>query len=117
MKCATKYCRNKTVKGRTICEKCKSIKYKQNHPENYFFNVLRNNARRRGKEFLLTLSEFKSFCEQTAYMELKGQKADSLSIDRIDSSRGYHIDNIQAITLSKNSAKNNTERKFKDVPF
>lgn len=119
MNCTTKYCRNEARKGKKICYKCASKKYKERHPENYFFNALRNNARRRGKEFIISLNEFREFCERTAYMELKGKTADSLSIDRINNEKGYSIDNIQAISLRYNSQKQKSDREERliDVPF
>ena len=105
MKCSTPNCTNKAAPFRTICHKCRSKKYKEKHPFEYWFNALRNNARRRGKEFTLTIEEFKEFCKQTGYDEKKGKTTTSLSIDRIRPGEGYSAKNIQAITLSENSYK------------
>lgn len=112
-KCKTKYCRNDAAKHRTICEKCKSRLLKERHPITYHFNALRNNAKRRGKEFNLTIEEFKEFCKKTGYMELKGKNGSDLSIDRRENRKGYVMNNIQAITLSENTVKRNTV----DCPF
>jgi len=109
MKCSTKYCRNERAPNRTICHKCRSRLFREKHPEIYFFNALRNNARRRGKEFTLTLGQFKQFCKETGYLQGKGKQRNDMTIDRIDSSKGYSIDNIQILTLSDNS--------MKDCPF
>jgi len=107
MKCSTPYCRNKRAKDRTICEKHKSRLFKQRHPEAYTFNYLRCNAKRRGKKFTLTLNQFKVLCKETGYMEGKGKNGSSLSIDRIDSSKGYSHDNIKILSISDNAIKSN----------
>jgi hypothetical protein len=65
------------------------------------------NAKRRGKEFTLTLKQFEEFCNKTGYDEKKGITADSLTVDRIKDHLGYSVDNIQAITLSENVKKEN----------
>lgn len=105
MKCINDGCDNEARPGRHTCYKCKSRKYKQDHPLEYWFNALRNNAHRRGKQFTLTINQFKMFCERTGYDKLKGQTATSMSIDRIRAHEGYTVDNIQAITLSANVKK------------
>ncbi len=84
---------------------------KEHHPETYFFNNLRCNAKRRGHQFTLTLQEFKQFCKKTNYLKLKGKTKNSASIDRIRSWEGYNINNIQILTLSENTIKRNKERK------
>jgi len=98
---------------RPICHKCRSRLFKKHHPESYFFNLLRVNARRRGKEFLLTIQEFRKFCADTGYLDKKGKNGSSLSIDRINVNKPYSLENIQALTLSENSSKRN----HVDYPF
>ena len=110
-KCATKFCRNDAATGRSYCHKCRSRQYKQRHPEAYFFNALRNNARRRGKEFTISLEYFRGFSDATKYLEYKGRNGFNLSIDRIDNSKGYVRGNIQVMTVSENSVKSD------DLPF
>lgn len=77
------------------------------------YQHLRSNAIRRGKEFKLTLEEFAEFCQQTNYIELSGKSTNSMSIDRIDSSKGYSADNIQMVTLAYNARKEHAERKIR----
>ena len=105
MKCATKHCRNDAAKGRTICFKCKSARYKQNNPERHAYNTLKNNAKRRGVFFNLSFEEFKEFCYKYDYIAGRGRTKESYSIDRIDNMKGYTKDNIQVLTLSENSSK------------
>lgn len=78
----------------------------------YTFDALKQSAKRRGKEFTLTLDEFKDFCERTKYLELKGRTISSISIDRIDPTKGYSADNIQAVELGYNVRKYHFEDKY-----
>jgi len=124
-KCATPYCRNDRIKGKTKCSKCNMRWYKEHHPIEYAFNVLRSNAKRRGKEFNLTIDEFRKFCRKNDYIELKGKAKDNLSIDRDKDEIGYTYDNIKAIPLTDNVKKQrNIEKEIRefgeiieDIPF
>lgn len=119
--CDTKYCRGKLSGGNRYCGKCKKRKFKEKHPIKYFFNLLKQNAKRRGKSFSLTIDQFSEFCIKTGYLDKKGRYADSFTIDRIDHFKGYDIDNIAAITNRENAIKGNNEKKLKntieDCPF
>jgi hypothetical protein len=113
LKCSKKYCRNERAHWSTLCHKCRSVRFKTINAPAYFFNALRGNAKKRNKEFLLTLDQFKQFCNDTGYLEKKGKNGSSLSIDRIDAKGPYSINNIQALTLRENTIKENTV----DYPF
>lgn len=115
-KCMTKYCRKPKAPKSNYCWSCIKRKYKARHPARYAFSVLKNNAKRRGKEFTLTMQEFRQFCEETGYIENKGRSRLSLSIDRIDSSKGYTASNIQVLTLEDNGRKGYVEG-LEDCPF
>jgi hypothetical protein len=101
-KCTTEGCKNKAPHGKKLCWTCKSRRAKENNPLGYYYNLLRCNARRRKKEFALTLEDFKIFCKETEYDKLKGKKANCLSIDRIKFWEGYTKNNIRAISVSAN---------------
>lgn len=105
--CVVAYCSNKAGnKGKfKFCYKHHRQHQKFNNPLRYWFDVLRQNARSRNKEFNLTIEEFSEFCKKTKYLELKGKNAGSYSIDRVDNSKGYTVDNMQVLTLSQNSRK------------
>jgi len=103
--CVILRCHKPRGKKSLLCYMHRSRRAKQLNPFGYHFNALRNNARRRGKEFTLTLSEFKRFCAETGYMEKKGKGATNLSIDRKDHSKGYRYDNLQVLTLGDNVRK------------
>lgn len=113
--CCAYKCSNKQSKKDRFCSKHSKRYQKEVNPINYAYNTLKCNAKRRGKSFELTLDQFKEFCQQTDYINLKGKTASSLSIDRIKQSEGYHYNNIQPLTLSENSKKGTS--KNEDLPF
>lgn len=103
-KCATEFCRNK-ADGQRYCEKCAKAKWRSDNPLKAAFHNLKTNAKRRGKEFSLTLADFEAFCFETNYISGKGKSKTSLTIDRIDNTRGYHLDNLRVITNEENARK------------
>jgi hypothetical protein len=111
--CSFKYCRKKRQKRDPLCPKHRHRYNKENNPVSYTYNLLKSNAKRRGKVFELTLEQFKDFCNSTGYIAGKGKQATSLSIDRVDVTKGYTIDNLQILTLRENSVK----RQEEDYPF
>jgi len=114
-KCQAKHCRQykafyvnkkeRKVKKKKFCHRCAKQMWRANNPARDAFNNLRSNAKRRGHEFTLTLNEFLEFCEITGYMDLRGNDAHHMTIDRIDNTRGYSADNIQMLTRSENAIK------------
>lgn len=109
MKCWTRGCKNEARKNNHYCGSCKVKKYRAKYPLKYIYDTIKMNAKRRRKEFTLTFNQFKEFCNKTGYDKFKGKTADSLSIDRKDTTKGYTFDNIQAITLRDNTIKRNEE--------
>lgn len=104
-KCITKHCRKrKLIKG-FYCASCVKRKYAERHPVKYAYTILKNNAKRRGVYFDLTFNQFSKFCTKYDYISGKGKTRESLSIDRIDNTKGYTESNIRVLTLSENSAK------------
>lgn len=110
-KCVTPYCRNKRKKKHRLCSKCLSKLWKERHPERYFYNYWKQNAKRRGKDFRVTFEEFLKFCKENNFMELKGKYKENLSIDRIRSHEGYYYENLQVLTVGANAAKQREEEK------
>lgn len=107
-KCRSKGCRNSVNAKKChspYCAKHRTRNWRDKYPLHYSFHNLRKRAAQRGKEFSLTREQYVSFAIKTDYARLKGKTSWSLSIDRIDNNRGYHYDNIEAITLSQNSRK------------
>ena len=105
MKCQTPYCRNTAIKDRKLCGSCRKRIYRKKYPIKATYQDLRNNAKRRGKEFTLTFEEFKTFCVKTEYIINKGRTKEGFTIDRIDQNEGYHIWNIQVLSNTKNVKK------------
>lgn len=106
--------------GDRFCAKHRKRYLKNRDPERYTYQALRSNAKRRGKEFLITLKEFREWCKETKYMELKGRSKLKASIDRIDPSRGYEKGNLQILTLQENGRKGFEEKGHggdPEVPF
>lgn len=108
--CSTPYCRNKKEKHRSICSKCHKRTLKQNNPLSYTYSYIKNNARRRGHRWGLTMQDFLEFVSRTDYMAGKGREREKLSIDRIKPHLGYTPDNIQVLTVGQNATKGNQER-------
>lgn len=113
-KCATPYCGRAAYKRPdgyrdNLCCRCNARRWKTSSPFAYHFNALRGNARRRGKEFTLTIDQYKEFAIREGLFSPAGVKYPNRSIDRIDQSRGYHIDNIQVLTISENVRKKYTD--------
>jgi hypothetical protein len=102
--CITEGCKNKARKGRNYCGSCNTKTARNKNPIRYLYENLRSNARRRGKEFKITIDEFREFCNETSYDKLKGIQAYSLTIDRERPWEGYTKENIRAISLSLNSS-------------
>lgn len=98
-------CRNYARAGRADCDTCKARKRRLKNPQRYAFEQVRESARKRSIGFELTFEEFVQFDQATGYVEAKGRERDSLTIDRIDSSKPYRVDNIRALTWADNCAK------------
>ena len=105
MDCKTKYCRNQTKGKRILCAKCASRKWREENPVKASYANLKNNAKRRGKAFEITLEWYKEFAVRTKYIYGKGRTRESLHIDRIDETKGYTEDNLQALENHKNVTK------------
>lgn len=69
------------------------------------YNNLKQNAKRRGKEFDLTFEEFKAFCIKHDYISKRGRGASGYTIDRDKNWLGYTANNIRARTNSDNVKK------------
>lgn len=118
--CCVRGCRGKVTarqrkKQGRFCRRCKEDRYKATHPYAYSLNKLRNNARRRGIPFDLTLEEWIMFCDLTGYVDARGRGAEDLTVDRIRSGEGYTLNNIRALTNRKNGRKGYIEKKLQKL--
>lgn len=106
--CETPRCRgivNRKSEHSPYCTDCRRANWKASNPLRYAFGNLRRRAKQRGKDFSLTFEQYREFAIKTDYDKMRGKTSLSLSIDRINNERGYHFDNIQAITLRENTRK------------
>lgn len=67
------------------------------------YGKLRRRAKERGHSFSLTLEEYTRLWHESGYGEKRGKTAKSLSIHRIDETKGYEAGNVTAISLSFNA--------------
>lgn len=102
--CATKFCRRNS-KGRRFCSTCRTRAYRKRDPIKSAYLNKKNNAKRDGIEFTITLEYFTRFCYAYNFIKNRGKKGTSYSIDRIDNTKGYVEGNIQALTISQNASK------------
>lgn len=107
LKCKIKGCQEIRGIYRDVCSKHHMQQVRKANPMKCCYTNLKANAKRRGHAFLLTYQEFEEFCIATDYIAGKGRTRESYSIDRIDPTKGYQLDNIQRMTVSENSKKKN----------
>lgn len=106
--CRSRNCRglvNQKKEHSPFCSRCRRNRWKLKFPLHYSFSNLRKRARQRGKDFSLTREQYVEFAIKTDYARLKGKSSLSLSINRKNNNEGYHLWNVEAITLSANSRK------------
>lgn len=109
--CAWKRCKTEALASSPYCSKHKHKKRKQDDPLGYYYDNLKQNARRRQKLFTLTKEQFGKFCEETGYLEKKGKGAGKYHIDRINPELGYSEGNIQILECMDNINKYHKEEK------
>jgi len=103
-RCISDNCKNFAKNGR-CCNTCTSRRYRAKYPLKYVFDTLKTNAKRRGKEFTITLNYFSEIVSQKeGYLEHKGRENGALQVDRIDNELGYIEGNIRIITAEENRA-------------
>lgn len=105
MRCETPFCLNESRIGRSECAKCNSRRWRKNNPEIAAFHSLRARAKVRDIPFSLTIREWRQFCLDTGYIELRGTGANDMTVDRKEEQYGYAYFNIQMISNSENVRK------------
>lgn len=109
-KCSKRGCFKDAAPGRKLCCKHHKREWAKKNPLKYAYDNLRNRTRQRGLPFTITYDWYANFCITTGYAEGKGGKAESLTLDRIDPTRGYEPDNLQVLTRKDNSEKHHTDQ-------
>lgn len=110
-RCKERYC-HKEAKKHGRCWFHDNAYYRSKNPVRYAYQTLKDNAKRRGKTFLISLEYFKQFCKRTDYIAGKGRMKESYSVDCIDPRKGYVEGNLQCITLSDNTKKMHSDKKI-----
>ena len=88
------------------------VSWRNNNPQKYSYNTLKNNAKRRDIDFKLTFEEFKQFCFECELINQRGRSKNSYHIDRIDENRGYEVGNLQMLTNIENVKKYYSQKKY-----
>lgn len=109
--CCTLRCMNKRAKGRRYCGTCRKKKWREKHPVKAAYAALKFNATRRKIFFDLTYEQFEKFAIETDYLAGKGRSKLSYTVDREIEEKGYTVGNLQLLTKSENSAKEQARRK------
>jgi hypothetical protein len=108
-KCITKYCKRKKKKYSNECSTCISRNYRKLHPIKYSYQSFKDNAKRRGKEFLVTYEQYVEFGHKHRLFRPDGTRYTNMTIDRLDCTKGYYVENMQVLTLVENSRKRYVE--------
>jgi len=103
--CARYGCLNQAGSHKKYCCKHHHQALKRRDPISSIYSHRKQRAKARGHAWGLSLAEFRQWCHQTGYHLGCGKEAHSLSIDRLDNTRGYTLDNIACVPLGANAAK------------
>lgn len=103
--CKKYRCKTQAMQKSRYCGKHKRQAEKKRNPISYRYSCLKQNAKKRGIVFTLTISEFREWCEKVQYLKKVGITKDSFNIDRVIASRGYEKNNLQLINMGLNTRK------------
>lgn len=126
-KCLTPNCYRTPLPQRRRCQTCRYRSWSKNNPLRATYIKLKSNAKKRNKPFNLTFEYWKKFCEETNYLELRGQGKYDMTVDCEDDYVGYVDGGITMRTKYENSKIGKKKRKagglfaglppVKDAPF
>lgn len=94
-----------------LCSTHRSVLWRKLNPWRAAYNSLKSHAKQRDKVFDVTFAQFSQVVGMQAYVDGRGKEKHMLTLDRIESWRGYVPDNIQVLTCGENAAKENRERR------
>lgn len=105
-KCQVALCSRKRSGKSGYCSTHKRRLDKLRYPEYILYHWLKQNARKRGVEFSITLEYFKRWCAEEGFIDKKNS-ADKRywSVDRKENSKGYVEGNLQAMPTTENAQK------------
>jgi len=104
--CCAYACTNEPIARKGgLCHKHYARKRREESLVTVSYNQFRQNAKKRGKEFSVTMIQFKAFCMRTGYLIEKGKRGKNATIDRRCNLHRYHIWNLQLMSNSQNDRK------------
>ena len=103
--CILARCLKPRNQKRLICNMHRQKIWRKQNPESARYETCRTNAKRRRKVWGITREEWAALCRLTRYHEGTGWGPEALTLDRIDSRKGYTLDNVRVIVQRLNSAK------------
>lgn len=104
MNCSVKRCTRPALPNGK-CRRCYLREWRRLNKMKYAYQTSKDNAKRRGKEFDITLEEYAGFAVESKYIIGKGRTATSLHIDRIEEDKGYTLSNMQVLPNKDNVIK------------
>ncbi len=106
--CIVRGCKTNKAKKSNKCDLHRTRAARKANPMRYYYLNLKHNAKRRNKPFDLIYEQFQQFAHETSYTDAWGRKLSRMTVDRIDSLKGYTLDNIQPLTRKENGFKGAT---------
>jgi hypothetical protein len=103
--CAHYRC-GKQISKSGLCSKHYLISWRLKNSMKYAFQTLKDNAKRRGKEFAISFEYFSEWAITHDYLIGKGRTSTSATVDRIIEDRGYIEGNLQRLENGQNVQKN-----------
>lgn len=106
-------CRRRRRAKRARCRECYtciSRRRAKADPVSYCYYNLRKSAKRRGIVFTLTKEYFRRWAIRYDYLTLRGRGREGYVVDRKNDHKGYEPGNIQVLTGSENTRKENARR-------
>lgn len=114
--CIVKNCRHKCVKKRwggnlCLCAKHRQQRWRAKNPKQAAYRALKDHAAARGIPFSLSVEYFMGLTDAVGFWDHGAEsRGQTLTLDRIVSSVGYHPGNVRIITVDVNQVKGNKER-------
>ncbi len=104
--CACEGCKRLRPVGKSrYCFSCQYRRKRERNPIAFAYGLLRRHARERGKSFTISLAYFEAFCHATQYHTGAGRTVNALTVDRIDTTKGYEPGNLQVLSNAANVRK------------
>lgn len=110
--CLVKGCRKACVHGKmSLCHAHWQFRWRMKSPKRSAYTALRDHAVARKLEFSISFDYFTGLCDAHRYFEMTPEtKGETLTIDRIDITKGYVVGNLAVVSHSENVIRGNRDR-------